>query len=167
MRLEYFQLVDRFYDVEPEQKRIKATCVVPQESTVFEGHFPGYPLMPGVMLIECMAQTCGWLVSGLSGFSGLPVLAGVKEAKIRTAVFPNDQLDFEGEVIHEGSGYAIAKCKGRRKTEAVCDAQLTYRIVPYPSPVFRQTLRDWAARIEFPLDRFPLKELAPSKEPVP
>ena len=171
MRLEYFQLVDRFYDVEPDNKRIKSVCIVPQESTVFEGHFPGFPLMPGVMLIECMAQTCGWLVSGLTGFVGLPVLAGVKEAKIRTAVFPGDQLDFDGEVIHDGSGYAIAKCKGRRGKEAVCDAQLTYRIVPYPSPVFRQTLREWAARIEFPLDAFPLKELAPNasapKEPVP
>ena len=68
-----------------------------KQSPVFEGHFPGYPLMPGVLLIECMAQTTGWLVSALTGFTGLPALAGVKEGKIRSAVFPGDELEFEGK----------------------------------------------------------------------
>ncbi len=97
-----------------------ATCR--KQSPVFEGHFPGYPLMPGVLLIECMAQTTGWLVSALTGFTGLPALAGVKEGKIRSAVFPGDELEFEGRVIHEGSGYAIGEAKGWCKGAAICDA---------------------------------------------
>jgi 3-hydroxyacyl-[acyl-carrier-protein] dehydratase len=107
-----------------------------------------------VLLIECMAQTTGWLVSALSGFSGLPVLAGVKEGKIRAAVFPGDVLDIEGEVIHEGSGYAVSEASGRCKNEPICDGRLTYRIVPYPSPEFRRTLVEWAERLEFPLKEF-------------
>jgi 3-hydroxyacyl-[acyl-carrier-protein] dehydratase len=115
MRLEYFQMIDRFVAVDVGGRVARAICKVPLQSTVFEGHFPGYPLMPGVLLIECMAQTTGWLVSALTGFTGLPALAGVKEGKIRNAVFPGDELEFEGKVIHDGSGYASAKPKDGAK----------------------------------------------------
>ena len=76
------------------------------------------------ILIECMAQTTGWLVSGLTGFSGLPALASVKDGKIRNAVFPGDVLEIEGKVVHEGSGYAMGEAKGWCKGTAVCDAKL-------------------------------------------
>jgi 3-hydroxyacyl-[acyl-carrier-protein] dehydratase len=151
MRLEYFQMIDRIVDINVDERTIKAVCTVPKKSPVFEGHFPGYPLMPGVLLIECMAQTTGWLASALCNFSGLPMLAGVKEAKMRTAVFPGDELLFEGKVVHEGSGYTMGETKGRRDGKIVCDASITYRIVPYPSPQFRKTLQEWAARLDFPL----------------
>jgi 3-hydroxyacyl-[acyl-carrier-protein] dehydratase len=154
MRLEYFQMIDRFVEVDVNERMIRAQCIVPRESTVFEGHFPGYPLMPGVLLIECMAQTTGWLVSALSGFSGLPVLAGVKEGKIRSAVYPGDVLEIEGKVVHEGSGYAIGQATGRCKGEVICDGRLTYRIIPYPSPAFKQTIGEWAERLNFPLKEF-------------
>jgi len=155
MRLEYFQMIDRFVDVDVGQRVARAICNVPQQSTVFEGHCPGYPLMPGVLLIECMAQTTGWLVSALTGFTGLPALAGVKDGKIRGAVFPGDELEIEGRVVHEGSGYAIGEAKGWCKGVVVCDAkQLTYRLIPYPSPELREGLWDWAARINFPAKEF-------------
>ncbi len=154
MRLEYFQMIDRFIAVDIERRKVRAQCNVPRESPVFEGHFPGYPLMPGVLLIECMAQTTGWLVSGLCGFSGLPVLAGVKEGKIRSAIYPGDVLEIEGEIVHEGSGYAIGDATGRCKGDVVCNGRLTYRIIPYPSPAFRDTIREWASRLEFPLQEF-------------
>jgi 3-hydroxyacyl-[acyl-carrier-protein] dehydratase len=154
MRLEYFQMIDRFVDVNVGERVIRSVCTVPLQSTVFEGHFPGFPLMPGVLLIECMAQTTGWLVSALNGFNGLPALAGVKEAKIRAAVYPGDELEFEGKVIHEGSGYAIGEATGWSKGAVVCDATLTYRIIPYPDPSFRDGLSEWAERINFPLKEF-------------
>ena len=154
MRLEYFQMIDRFVDVNVAERVARAVCTVPKESTVFEGHFPGYPLMPGVLLIECMAQTTGWLVSALTGFTGLPALAGVKEGKIRAAVFPGDELEFEGRVVHEGSGYAVGECKGRRDGKVVCDATLTFRVMPFPSPEFRQMLEQWAERIDVKIEEF-------------
>ena len=62
MRLEYFQLIDRIVDLDLSARTIRCEATVPTESTIFEGHFPGYPLMPGVLLIERMAQTSGWLL---------------------------------------------------------------------------------------------------------
>ena len=94
--------------------------------------------MPGVLLIECMAQTTGWLVSALTGFTGLPVLAGVKEGKIRAAVFPGDELRIrrQGDArrlrLRHRRGQGIAA-----RATPICDATLTYRIIPYPSPELR------------------------------
>jgi 3-hydroxyacyl-[acyl-carrier-protein] dehydratase len=152
MRLEYFQMLDRIVDVDIDGRVIRTACKLPlaSESTVFQGHFPGYPLMPGVLLIECMAQTTGWLASALAEFKVMPLLAGVKEGKIRSAVFPGDALEFEGKVIHEGSGYTIGQVKGLRDGKGVCDAQITYRLLPYPNPEFRKAVREWAERLHFP-----------------
>ena len=73
-----------------EQSAAEAT--VPTASTIFEGHFPGYPLMPGVLLIEAMAQTAGWLVVAANRFERMPFLAAVKDAKLRTFVTPGQVL---------------------------------------------------------------------------
>jgi 3-hydroxyacyl-[acyl-carrier-protein] dehydratase len=151
MRFEYFQMIDRIVALDLSARTVRSVCNVPQQSTIFEGHFPSYPLMPGVLLLECMAQTCGWLVTSLNGFSAMPFLAGVKEAKFRTTVHPGDQLEFEGKVVHEGSGYAIGECRGRRDGKAICDAQITYRVMSFPSPEFRKALMEWAERIEVPV----------------
>jgi 3-hydroxyacyl-[acyl-carrier-protein] dehydratase len=152
MRLEYFQMLDRIVDVDLGARTIRTACQVPQanESPVFEGHFPGYPLMPGVLLIECMAQTTGWLASALVDFNVMPILARVKEGKMRNAVFPGDALEFDGKIIHEGSGFTVGEVKGRRADKPVCEAEITYRMLPYPNPAFRTAIREWAVRLQFP-----------------
>jgi 3-hydroxyacyl-[acyl-carrier-protein] dehydratase len=94
------------------------------------------------------------MTSAINGFSGLPALAGVKEAKLREPVFPGHRLEFDGHIIHDGSGFAMAECQGRREGKVVCSAGLTYRIIPYPSGTFRQTMLDMARALEFPLEEF-------------
>ncbi|HXX03437.1 MAG TPA: 3-hydroxyacyl-ACP dehydratase FabZ family protein [Xanthobacteraceae bacterium] len=155
MRFEYFQMIDRIVALDVDGRTVRSVCKVPEKSTIFEGHFPNYPLMPGALLLECMAQTTGWLVMAMARFTAMPFLMGVKEAKFRTAVFPGDELEFEGSIVHEGSGFTVAECKGRRQGKAVCEAQITYRVIPFPSPEFRQAIVRWAESIEVPV-----KELA-------
>src|SRR6201993_2991404 len=111
MQLEYFQLIDRILDLNLEQRTITVEAEVPKTSTVFEGHFPGYPIMPGVLLIESMAQTSGWLLLALMKFERMPFLAAVKEAKMRGFVTPGELLMVEAGIVHEGSGYAITEAK--------------------------------------------------------
>ena len=55
MRLEYFEMIDQVTAFDPAARTVAASATVPMESTVFEGHFPGYPLVPGVLLTEVMA----------------------------------------------------------------------------------------------------------------
>src|SRR3978361_2458172 len=92
MHLEYFQLIDRITDLNIGEKTITVEAQVPEKNTIFEGHFPGYPLMPGVLLIEAMAQTSGWLLIALMKFERMPFLAMVKEAKMRTFVDHGQKL---------------------------------------------------------------------------
>src|ERR1700730_8997942 len=104
MRLEYFQLIDRIVGLSLDDGKIRAETTIPHKSTVFEGHFPGHPRMPGVLLIEAMAQTSGWLLIALAGFERMAFLAAVKEAKLRRFVTPGELLSLEAVLLHQGSG---------------------------------------------------------------
>ena len=107
MRLEYFQLIDRILDISIEERTIRTEATVPTESTIFEGHFPGFPLMPGALLIETMAQTSGWLVIALLRFERMPFLMGATDVKFRRFVKPGEKLAADASLVHEGSGYAV------------------------------------------------------------
>ncbi len=76
---------------------------------MFEGHFPGYPIMPGVLMIETMAQTGGWLVLAAIGCAKMPFLMQVEKAKMRAFVAPGQALEVEATLLHDGSGYAVVK----------------------------------------------------------
>src|SRR4051812_5746651 len=101
MRLEYFQLIDRITALDLTVPRIEVAATVPTSSTIFEGHFPGYPLMPGVLLMEAMAQTSGWLIIAFTRFTRMPFLAAFKEAKLRSFVRPGDVLALSATLAHE------------------------------------------------------------------
>lgn len=152
MRLEYFQLIDRILDLDLKQGRIRAQAEIPRDHTIFEGHFPGMPLMPGVLLIESMAQTSGWLVIALHQFERMPFLVAVKEAKLRTFVTPGQVLSLTASLIHDGSGFAVTKAAAQVDGKTVCNAEITLRVMAFPDPTFRAGMTDMAKRIAFPLE---------------
>jgi 3-hydroxyacyl-[acyl-carrier-protein] dehydratase len=154
MRFEYFQMIDRIAALDVGERTVRSVCSVPKESTIFEGHFPGYPLMPGVLQIECMAQTCGWLVIAINRFAAMPFLIAVKEAKFRSPVLPGEELEFEGKIIHEGSGFTVGEAKGRRQGRTICEAHITYRVMPFPNAELRQAMVEWGERIHVPVRDF-------------
>ena len=151
MRFEYFQMIDRIAALDVAERTVRSLCSVPKESTIFAGHFPGYPLMPGVLQIECMAQTCGWLVIAMNRMTVMPFLIAVKEAKFRSPVLPGEELEFEGKIIHEGSGFTVGEAKGRRQGRTICEAQITYRLMPFPNVDFRRAMLEWGERIQVPV----------------
>lgn len=131
MLLEYFQMIDKVESVDLGLGRLKATSTVPMESPVFEGHFPGMPLVPGVLLIETMAQASGMLLLAAKDFEAMPFLMSVDGAKMRTFVEPGAVLDIEAELEHDGSGFAVTKAKITSGGKKVCDAQLKLRTMPF------------------------------------
>jgi 3-hydroxyacyl-[acyl-carrier-protein] dehydratase len=105
-----FLLVDRIQELEAE--RVVGIKNVTVNEPFFAGHFPDYPVMPGVLIIEAMAQVAGVLV--LSGIpdrkSKLVLLAGVDGAKFRKPVRPGDQLRMEMKILR--SRASMAKVSG-------------------------------------------------------
>ena len=152
MRIEYFQLIDRIIALSLADQTIHTEATVPTESTIFEGHFPGYPLMPGVLLIESMAQTSGWLIVAQRRFESMPFLASLKEVKLRTFVKPGERLQLSAKLVHDGSGFAVTEAEGRINGKVVCDATITFRLTPFPNPEFRAFMQQFAERIAFPME---------------
>jgi 3-hydroxyacyl-[acyl-carrier-protein] dehydratase len=150
MDLAYFHLIDRITDLNIGEKTIAVEAQVPQQNTIFEGHFPGFPLMPGVLLIESMAQTSGWLLIALMKFERMPFLAAVKEAKMRTFVTPGELLSIEASIVHEGSGYAITQAKVSVAGKLRCNATITFGIASFPNADLRGHMEVMAKRIGFP-----------------
>lgn len=115
-------LVDRILELEPE--RIVGIKNVTVNEPFFQGHFPDFPVMPGVLIVEAMAQVAGVLV--LKGIpdraSKLVLLAGIDNAKFRKPVLPGDQLRIEMKVVKKKS--SVAKMLGVATVEGAVVAEV-------------------------------------------
>ncbi|MFG5117338.1 3-hydroxyacyl-ACP dehydratase FabZ family protein [Methylorubrum sp. POS3] len=146
MRLEYFEMIDSVVRLDRAAGRIEARALVPDASPVFEGHFPGHPLVPGVLLTETMAQASGYLVLAHLDFAQMPFLMAVDKARFRSFVGPGAALDIEASLEHDGSGYAVTKAAIRHEGKALCDAELRFRTMPFPAGL-DAPMRERARRI--------------------
>jgi len=142
-------MLDRVETIDRAAASIVAGARVPVSSPVFDGHFPGHALMPGVLLLETMAQASGYLLIALNGFTRMPFLANAKEANFRAFVLPDTDLVIEASRIHEGSGYAVTRAQILRAGKAVCDARLTFRTVAFPNPEIERHVRREGERLGF------------------
>src|SRR6201993_1499387 len=116
-----FLLVDRIVELEPE--RIVGIKNVTLNEPFFQGHFPDFPVMPGVLIVEAMAQTAGVLVlqSMEDRASKLVLLVAVENARFRRPVVPGDTLRMEMKVIKRKS--SVAKMAGVATVDGVVVAE--------------------------------------------
>ncbi len=147
MLLEYFQMIDSVEELDPDAGRIVARANVPMESPVFEGHFPGSPLVPGVLLIETMAQASGFMLLSRLKFEKMPFLANVADAKMRTFVEPGAILRVEAELEHDGSGFAKTRANISSDGKKICDSRLMFRIMPFPNETLKSNMLERFSQI--------------------
>lgn len=126
-----FLLVDRVLEIEPN--RIVAIKNVTVNEEFFNGHFPGAPLMPGVLQIEAMAQSgCIMLMESHVDDveKNLVVFTGINKAKFRKSVVPGDQLRMEVELVNKRRNFVTMEGSATVDGEVVCELEASAAIVP-------------------------------------
>jgi len=104
-----FLFVDKI--VELTENKIKATREMRSDESFFQGHFPGNPIMPGVLICESIFQVAGILLSNILGGvgGGTPVLTRISNAKFKNIVRPGDLLELQAEVVETVSNASFMK----------------------------------------------------------
>lgn len=142
-----FLLVDRILELEPLKRIVAAKDIGPDED-YFPDHFPGFPVVPGVLQVEMMAQAAGkCLMAGIDD-SRWPVLLQVKQANFRKIVKPGATLRIEAEILSCNRHTAAANARLRNGGEGVADASLVFGFIAKDQllPGFRdEVLEAWLA----------------------
>ncbi|OGQ12400.1 MAG: 3-hydroxyacyl-[acyl-carrier-protein] dehydratase FabZ [Deltaproteobacteria bacterium RBG_19FT_COMBO_46_12] len=119
-----FRMIDRIIEIEKGRRAIALKNVSIDEPH-FSGHFQNDPVMPGVLILEAMAQTGGLAFqSSFEKEEGIPVLAAVEEFRLKRRAIPGDQLIIEAEVLHVFSNLAKVRVLARVVGELVAEGTL-------------------------------------------
>jgi 3-hydroxyacyl-[acyl-carrier-protein] dehydratase len=124
-----FLLVDRIESFDLERKTIVGKKNVTVNEWFFQGHFPEAPLMPGVLIIEALAQTGGVLVHLLDNKGRIAILMGVNEAKFRKPVRPGDQVILQADLLHLSSKAGKVRAEAHVDDVVVAQAELTFALM--------------------------------------
>ena len=124
-----FALVDRIIDYVPGERAVGLKNVTFNEPQ-FQGHFPGRPIMPGVLIVEAMAQVGGIVLTQMPGVNGLCMFAGIDKVRFRRPVVPGDQLIMTVTLLavkrqRFGKMQAHAEVDG----QLVCEGELMFSVV--------------------------------------
>ena len=126
-----FLLVDRIVEYEPDEKRIVAIKGVSATEWFFQGHFPGLPVMPGVLQVEALAQTMAVYVAKQPGFGDrIGLFAGIDDTRFKRIVVPGDTLRLEVTMDKLGSRFGKGRGVASVNGEVACEATLTFIIPP-------------------------------------
>jgi 3-hydroxyacyl-[acyl-carrier-protein] dehydratase len=125
-----FLLVDRIVEYDPEAKRIVGIKGVTATEWFFQGHFPGLPIMPGVLQVEALAQTMAVYVAKQPGFGDrIGLFAGIDETRFKRIVVPGDTLRLEITMDKIGSRFGRGRGVASVVGEVACEATLSF-IIP-------------------------------------
>lgn len=127
-----FLLVDKITDCEPGKWASGIKCVTANEMH-FLGHFPGNPVMPGVLIIEALAQVgavCTLMVPENKG--KLALFGGIKEARFRQQVVPGDVLELKCEILKQKGPVGVGKAVATVNGKVAASAELTFMLVDNP-----------------------------------
>lgn len=124
-----FVLVHQILALEPGVA-IEAQMSLPATEELFRDHFPGFPVVPGVLLTEMLAQTAGKCLHAPRFARGYAVLAEIRNAKFRGWVRPGDSIHLHATIETLRESFAVARCHAEVKDLRVCSADLLFSFLP-------------------------------------
>jgi 3-hydroxyacyl-[acyl-carrier-protein] dehydratase len=126
-----FLLVDRIVEYDPAKGRIVGEKAVTAGEWFFQGHFPGLPVMPGVLQVEALAQTMAVYVARQEGFGDrIGLFAGIDECRFKRIVSPGDRLRLEVTMERLGKRFGRGRAVASVDGEIACEALLSFIIPP-------------------------------------
>lgn len=140
MNIEYFKMIDEVVSVRHDLSTITCMAMVPTDAKVFEGHFPGNPLLPGALSIEVMAQAAGFLAMLNADLKKMGYLLALENARFRVPVRPGTTLTAFAQRTHLGSGYAAFRCALHASATQVASAELRIKLSEFENDVLRDAV---------------------------
>lgn len=123
-----FLLVDRILEVE-EGVRVVGLKNVTMNEPFFQGHYPSHPVMPGVLIIEAMAQVSGFLLLNQENSGKIPYFTGIDSVKFRKPVVPGDQLRIESTMLKLRRNIAKVSSRALVGEEVVAEGELMFTVI--------------------------------------
>lgn len=124
-----FLLVDRILSLDPGLY-IEAEKTLPASEELFQDHFPGFPVVPGVLLTEMMAQAAGKCLNAQRLPRGNAMLVEVRNARFRIWVKPDEAIRLHARIESNQEAIALAKCHAEVAGKRVCSAELLFSFMP-------------------------------------
>ena len=122
-------MVDRILEIDGEQRAVGVKNVTINEP-FFQGHYPGTPMMPGVLIVEAMAQLSGVLICQKIDNTGkIAILLSLDRVKLRKPVTPGDQLVLEAEAVRIRNRIAHMRCRAYVAEELAAEAEVKFMLV--------------------------------------
>lgn len=122
-------LVDRILELSEDGKRCVGLKNVTMNEPFFQGHYPGLPIMPGVLVVECMAQVGAILASRIPALHGLiPLIGAIDGTKFRRPVRPGDQLMVEIDLLWLRGPVGRMKGTARVDGEIACEGEIVFKM---------------------------------------
>jgi 3-hydroxyacyl-[acyl-carrier-protein] dehydratase len=146
-----FVLLDRLTHIVPGRSA-SAEMVFAPELEEFVDHFPGRPLVPGVLLTESMNQTAGWLILASTGFAALPLLMRIDRASFRRPVTPGEPLTITVTLRASSAVAHEVLADVRVDNDVVADARLLFHCAEIPAPSDADDPLVWARDVFARLD---------------
>jgi len=124
-----FLLIDRLIELVPGE-RVLASSVIPTDLELFRDHFPGFPVMPGVLLTEMMGQAAAKCLDAQRLPRGKALLAKIQSAAFREWVRPGDQATLRANIVTNQALYASAECQLEVNARNAAEAKLMFTFMP-------------------------------------